>query len=382
MPGKSKKIEQSPVVTPIFQSSTFTFPDMASLIDYRKGKRKGYIYTRYSNPTIEAVENQIARLESAERSLLFSSGMAAISSACLALLEPGDEIVSSYPIYGGTSNLFDQILKKLNINVAFFPADDIGGLPRAITRKTKLIYLESPTNPNLKIIDLENASRIAGRRKIFSIIDSTFATPVNQKPLGFGIDAVIHSVTKYLGGHSDIVGGVISGSGRFMARVWETRKYLGGCADPHQAFLLGRGLKTLEVRMEKHNRNAASIARFLESVPGIKQVIYPGSFLHLQHELAARQMSGFGGMVSFNLGSKRRAIRFVDSLKVIKNATSLGGTESLVSIPIWSSHFGLKQEILSRAGVTPGLVRLSVGLEPEAVLIKDIDRALRIAFRG
>lgn len=381
MPGKSKKIEQSPVVTPIFQSSTFTFPDTASLIDYQKGKRKGYIYTRYSNPTIEAVEIQVARLEGAQNSLLFSSGMAAISSACLALLESGDEIVSSYPIYGGTANLFDKILKKLNIKVVFFPADDINRLSPAITKKTKLVYLESPTNPNLKIIDLENVGRIAGRRKIFSIIDSTFATPVNQKPLDFGIDAVIHSVTKYLGGHSDIVGGVISGSGRFMARVWETRKYLGGCADPHQAFLLGRGLKTLEIRMEKHNRNAASIARFLESVPGIKQVIYPGSSLHPQHELAAKQMSGFGGMVSFDLGSKRRAIRFVDSLKVIKNATSLGGTESLVSIPIWSSHFGLKQEILSRAGVTPGLVRLSVGLEPEAVLIKDIDRALKIAYR-
>ena len=381
MPRKSKKIEQSPVVTPIFQSSTFTFPDTASLIDYQKGKRKGYIYTRYSNPTIEAVENQIAQLEGAESSLLFSSGMAAISSACLTLLKPGDEIISSYPIYGGTAKLFDQLLKKLNIKVVFFPADDISRLSRSITRKTKLIYLESPTNPNLKIIDLESASRIANRRKKFSIIDSTFATPINQKPLDFGIDAVIHSVTKYLGGHSDIVGGVISGTERFIARVWETRKYLGGCADPHQAFLLERGLKTLEIRIEKHNRNAASVAKFLESVSDLKRVIYPGSSSHPQHELAARQMSGFGGMVSFDLGSKRRAIRFVDSLKVIKNASSLGGTESLVSIPIWSSHFGFKQEILSRSGVTPGLVRLSVGLEPENILMKDISRALRVAFR-
>ena len=381
MPRKFKKIDQDPVVTPIYQSSTFTFPDTASLIDYQKGKRRGFMYTRYSNPTIEAVESQVARLDGAENSLLFSSGMAAISSACLTLLKPGDQIVSSYPIYGGTAKLFDHFLKKLNIKIAFFPADDISRLSRSITRKTKLLYLESPTNPNLRIVDLESAGRIANRRKVFSIIDSTFATPVNQRPLDFGIDAVIHSVTKYLSGHSDIVGGVISGSGGFMARVWETRKYLGGCADPHQAFLLERGLKTLEIRIEKHNRNAASIAKFLESLSGLKQVIYPGSSSHPQHELAARQMSGFGGMVSFNLGSKGKAIRFVDSLKIIKNAASLGGTESLVSIPIWTSHFGLKQEVLSRSGVTPGLVRLSVGLEPSDILIKDIKRAVRVALR-
>ncbi len=381
MPRKSKKINQSPVVTPIYQSSTFTFPDTASLIDYQKGKRKGYIYSRYSNPTVEAVENQIALLEGAQKALLFSSGMAAISSACLTLLKPGDQIVSSYPIYGGTAKLFDQLLKKFSIKVAFYPADDISRLSRHITRKTKLIYLESPTNPNLKIVDLESAGRIAKRRKIFSIIDSTFATPVNQKPFDSGIDAVIHSVTKYLGGHSDIVGGVISGSERFIARVWETRKYLGGCADPHQAFLLERGLKTLEIRMEKHNRNAELITGFLESVPGLKRVIYPGSSSHPQHELAARQMSGFGGVVSFDLGSKGKAIRFVDSLKVIKNAASLGGTESLVSIPIWSSHFGLKQGTLTRSGVTPGLVRLSVGLEPLDILIKDIKQAIRVAMR-
>ncbi len=381
MPRKSKKINQSPVVTPIYQSSTFTFPDTASLIAYQKGKRKGYIYTRYSNPTVEAVENQIALLDGAVNSLLFSSGMAAISSACLTLLKPGDQVVSSYPIYGGTAKLFDQLLKKFSIKFAFYPADDISRLPRYITRKTKLIYLESPTNPNLKIVDLESAGRIAKRRKIFSIIDSTFATPVNQKPLDSGIDAVIHSVTKYLGGHSDIVGGVISGSERFIARVWETRKYLGGCADPHQAFLLERGLKTLEIRIEKHNRNAESITRFLESVPGLKRVIYPGSSSHPQHELARRQMSGFGGVVSFDLGSKRKAIRFVDSLKIIKNAASLGGTESLISIPIWSSHFGLKQGTLTRSGVTPGLVRLSVGLEPLDILIKDLKQALRVATR-
>ena len=381
MPRKSKKIDQSPVVTPIFQSSTFTFPNTASLIDYQKGKQKGYMYTRYSNPTIEAVESQVAKLEGAENSLLFSSGMAAISSACLTLLKPGDQIVSSYPIYGGTTRLFDHLLKKLNIKVIFFPAEDISRLSRSITRKTKLIYLESPTNPNLRIVNLESAGRIARSRKVFSLIDSTFATPVNQMPLDFGIDAVIHSVTKYLGGHSDIVGGVISGSEGFIARVWEMRKYLGGCADPHQAFLLERGLKTLEIRVERHNRNAASVAKFLESLSGLKQVIYPGSSSHPQHELAARQMSGFGGMVSFNLGSKAKAIRFVDSLKIIKNAASLGGTESLVSIPIWTSHYGLKKETLSRSGVTPGLVRLSVGLEPSDILIKDIKRAVRIALR-
>lgn len=381
MPKKSDRIEQTPVVTPIVQSTTFIFPDTAALIDYQKGKRKGYIYTRYSNPTIEAVEKKVAGLEGSDGSLLFSSGMAAISSVCVTFLKSGDEIVSSYPIYGGTAQLFDNLLKKYGIRTKYFQASDKAGAERSISARTKILYLETPTNPNLQIIDLKRAAKIVRKGKIISAVDSTFATPINQKTLEFGIDIVIHSVTKYMGGHSDIMGGVVSTSDKHLKRIYETRKLLGGCIDPHQAFLLDRGLRTLNVRMERHNLNAGKIAKFLESVDKVKKVIYPGLSSHPQHRLASEQMSGYGGMVSFDLGSKKKAAKFADSLKIIKNAASLGGVESLVSIPIWTSQYGLRKSDLDRSGVTPGLIRLSVGLEDSAELIGDIEQALKNAFR-
>jgi cystathionine beta-lyase/cystathionine gamma-synthase len=381
MPEKPDRIKQSPVVTPIVQSTTFIFPDTASLIDYQKGKRKGYIYTRYSNPTIEAVEKSIAVLEGSEGSLLFSSGMAAISSVCMTFIRSGDEIVSSYPVYGGTAKLFDNLLKNFGIRIRYFQASDKAALKRSISPKTRILYLETPTNPNLQIIDLSYAAEIARGEKILSVVDSTFATPMNQKPIKFGMDIVIHSITKYIGGHSDIMGGVTSASDKYLSRIYETRKSLGGCIDPHQAFLAERGLRTLAVRVERHNLNAIRIAEFLESVEKVKKVIYPGLDSHPQHKLAFDQMEGYGGMVSFDLGSKKRAAKFADSLKIVKNAASLGGIESLVSIPIWTSHYGLKKKDLDKAGVTPGLVRLSVGLEDFDELIGDIDQALKKAFR-
>ncbi len=381
MPRQSKEINQHPIVTPIYQSSTFVFPDTASLKDYQLGKKHGYLYTRYGNPTLTAAESHLATLDGARRSLLLSSGMAAVSTACLTLLRTGDEIVSSAPLYGGTAKLFDRIFRRLGIKARYFPAGKPGRIDKLITSKTRLIYLESPTNPNLQIIDLETVSRIAGKKRIFTIIDSTFATPINQGPLHFGINAVIHSATKYLGGHSDLIGGVISGSDDFISAAVETMKLLGGCADPHQAFLIDRGLKTLDVRMKRHNDSAMQIARFLETDKRITRVIYPGLESHPQHQVAKAQMVGFGGMVSFDLASEPRAVRFVDALKIIKNAVSLGGTESLISIPIWTSHMGLNKADLAKSGVTPGLVRLSVGLEEPGEIIADIKNALKATFK-
>lgn len=381
MPRQSKEINQHPIVTPIYQSSTFVFPDTASLKDYQLGKKHGYLYTRYGNPTLTAAESHLATLDGARRSLLLSSGMAAVSTACLTLLRTGDEIVSSAPLYGGTAKLFDRIFRRLGIKARYFPAGKPGRIDKLITSKTRLIYLESPTNPNLQIIDLETVSRIAAKKRIFTIIDSTFATPINQGPLHFGINAVIHSATKYLGGHSDLIGGVISGSDDFISAAVETMKLLGGCADPHQAFLIDRGLKTLDVRMKRHNDSAMQIARFLETDKRITRVIYPGLESHPQHQVAKAQMVGFGGMVSFDLASEPRAVRFVDALKIIKNAVSLGGTESLISIPIWTSHMGLNKADLAKSGVTPGLVRLSVGLEEPGEIIADIKNALKATFK-
>jgi cystathionine beta-lyase/cystathionine gamma-synthase len=381
MSRKSKEIDQYPLVTPIYQSSTFVFPDTASLKDYQLGKKHGYLYTRYGNPTLTEVEKRMAALEGAGRSLLFSSGMAAVSTACLSLLRSGDEIVSSAPLYGGTARLFEVIFKKLRINTRYFPAGRADRIAQLITSKTRLIYLESPTNPNLQIIDLQAVAGIAARSRIFSIIDSTFATPINQRPLHFGIRAVIHSATKYLGGHSDLIGGVVSGDDDFISAAVETMKLLGGCADPHQAFLIDRGLKTLEVRMMRHNQSAMRIAHFLEADKRVKRVAYPGLESHPQYQVARAQMSGFGGMISFDLASESRAVRFVDALKVVKNAVSLGGTESLISIPIWTSHMGLNKAVLAKSGVTPGLLRLSVGLEEPEKLIADIKFALSAAFK-
>ncbi|MEE9553205.1 MAG: aminotransferase class I/II-fold pyridoxal phosphate-dependent enzyme [candidate division Zixibacteria bacterium] len=381
MSSKFRKINQKPIVTPIYQTTTFEFPDTDSIIQYQKGKKKGYLYTRYDNPTIEAVEIQMARLDKAESSLLFSSGMAAISGACFTLLTSGDEIISSAPVYGGTQSLFDRFLKKYGIKIRYFPANDTGKLARAISSKTKFIYLESPTNPNLQIVDMKTAAKIARENRIFTLIDSTFASPVNQKPLDFGIDAVMHSATKYLGGHSDIMGGVLSGSSTFIKRVRESRKLLGSCADPNQAFLLDRGLKTLTVRMEKINNNALAVAEFLETIPGLKTVIYPGLDSHPQRSVGISQMSGFGGIVSFDIGSAKMAARFADSLKVIKNAVSLGGTESLISLPIWTSHHGIDRKKLVAMGITPGLIRLSIGLEDKKELITDIKRAIRKSLK-
>jgi cystathionine beta-lyase/cystathionine gamma-synthase len=382
MPRKSETIEQHPIVTPIYQSTTFVFPNTASLIDYQRGRKRGYLYTRYGNPTLTSAEERLAELDGAEQSLFLASGMAAITTACLSIVKSGDEIVSSFPLYGGTAHLFNDIFKNLGIRVRYFPASNLKKLAHLLSPKTMLIYLESPTNPNLEIVDLKAAARVARQNKIFSMIDSTFATPINQKPLDYGIDAVIHSATKYLGGHSDIMGGVISGKGKFVSRAVETMKLLGGCADPHQAFLLERGLKTLSVRMSKHNENATKIAHFLEMDLRLTRVIYPGLEAHPQHKIAQSQMNGYGGMVSFDLSSEARAIKFADALKVVKNAVSLGGVESLISIPVWTSHMGLKKSDLTKSGVTRGLVRLSVGLEDSNILIEDIKNALTAAFRA
>ena len=382
MPRKSETIKQHSVVTPIYQSTTFVFPNIASLIDYQRRRKRGYLYTRYGNPTLTSVEELLAELDGAEQSLFLASGMAAIATACLSIVKSGDEIVSSFPLYGGTAHLFNDIFRNLGIDVRYFPASSPLKLAKLISPKTMLIYLESPTNPNLEIIDLKAVARIAGQHKIFSMIDSTFATPINQKPQDFGIEAVIHSATKYLGGHSDIMGGVISGKGKFVSRVIETMKLLGGCADPHQAFLLERSLKTLHVRVSKQNESAMKIAHFLEMDLRLKRVIYPGLESHPQHKIAQSQMHGYGGMVSFDLGEEARAIKFVDALKIVKNAVSLGGAESLISIPVWTSHIGLKKSDLAKSGVTRGLVRLSVGLEDSNILIDDIKNALNAAFRN
>ncbi|OGC88674.1 MAG: hypothetical protein A2142_05675 [candidate division Zixibacteria bacterium RBG_16_48_11] len=374
--GEDKKVLGS-VSYPIFQTSTFVFRNTKEILKFYAGKGDLYMYTRYGNPTNKAAAEKIAKLEGGEAGLIFSSGMAAITTAVLAVAQGGDEIIATRNLYGGTVHFFNNLLPGLGIKVQYVDSENVAQAEELVNKKTKILYIESPTNPNLKIVDIRKTAQIARKHKLVSMIDSTFATPVNQRPLDLGIDAVIHSGTKYLGGHADIIAGVLVGRKSLIERARRTMKILGGSADPHVAFLLLRGVKTLGLRVEKCNQNALDIARFLSHHPKVRRVFYPGLTSHPQHKMAKSQMSGFGGIVCFELkGGLKSAVKVIDSFNVILNAASLGGVESLASLPVYTSHYGFSKEELKRADVTEGMVRVSCGIEDLHDLIQDLRQAL------
>lgn len=374
---KAEHFPEGAVAEPIFQTSTFVFKDSAEVKKYQEGKVDKFLYTRYGNPTLRLAEKKMAQLEGAEAGLVVSSGMASVATTVLTLCQAGDEIISTEPIYGGTLHLFKELFPNLGIKVNFVDPLELDRAEKLINRNTMIFFAETPTNPNLRIIDIKKLLRIAGKHKLTSVIDNTFATACNQDPIGMGADIVVHSATKYLGGHSDIVAGIVVGRKRFIRDAIETMKMLGGCLDPFAAFLLLRGLKTLAIRVEKQNENGTKVARFLSNHPQVNTVYYPGLPSHPQHKLAKAQMKGFGGMVCFDVGNLRSASKVVDNLRLFLNATSLGGVESLASIPVLTSHYGFKAEDLRQAGVTSGMVRLSCGIEDSDDLIEDLDQALR-----
>lgn len=362
---------------PIFQSSTFVFKNSAELKKYLKGEKGLYFYTRYANPTTEFVEKKMAALEGGQSALATSSGMAAITTALLTLVSSGQEIISTAPLYGGTYRLFKDLFPRLGIKVHFVDAESIEKAEDYVNYKTELLFIETPTNPNLKIVDLEKGVKIAKEFGLTSVADNTFATPFNQKPLEMGVDVVVHSATKYLAGHSDLIAGVIIGKKDFITRAVAVMKLLGGCLDPLGAFLFLRGLKTLSVRVEKQNQNALKIAQYFSKHPRVRKVYYPGLKNHTQYNLAKSQMKGFGGVVTFELKDLNSAMKLLDNLKVFKNAVSLGGVESLASIPVLSSHYGLDEKMLKKSGVTKGMLRLSCGIEDKEDLIDDLEQALK-----
>jgi methionine-gamma-lyase len=365
------------VMTPIYQSSTFAFRNTAELIKFQEGDPSKYLYTRYGNPTLRVVEEKMSALEGGEAALVVSSGMASVSTIALTLVSSGEEIISTEPVYGGTYHLFKDVFPKLGIKVHFIKPEEVDEAKRLLNQKTRLFFCETPTNPNLKIVDIGKIINMAKEKKIPVVVDNTFATPYNQSPLALGADFVVHSATKYLGGHSDLVAGVIVGPKNVIDKARETMKVLGGCIDPFGAFLLLRGLKTLAIRVERHNQNASKVAEFLFSHPKVNRVFYPGLSTHIQHTLAKSQMKGFGGMVCFEVkGGLESATKVMDSLRLFINATSLGGVESLASIPILTSHFGFEEEELERADVTPGMIRLSCGIEDRDDLVEDLRQAL------
>jgi cystathionine beta-lyase/cystathionine gamma-synthase len=373
------------VAPPIVQTSTYRLADSRDAVRYAAGDPGVLVYSRYHNPTVGEAEERLALLMRTEKALLFSSGMAAISSAILSVTGSGDEILSTPALYGGTYRFFRDVLPRLGIRTRYVRPDRLEEIPRLTTRRTRVVYFETPTNPTLDIVDIQalvRATRAAERKhgtRILILADNTFATVINQNPIALGADAITESATKYLGGHSDLLGGVVAGSAPFVQGAHTMLKYLGGCADPFAAFLLLRSLNTFELRVHRQNSSALTLAAHLEKHPKVNFVLYPGLPSHPQHVIASRQMSGggFGGMITIEVkGGVRGAVRFCDALSVAVNAMSLGGTETLVSIPVYSSHVNMTGGELKRHGVTPGMVRISVGVEDLEDLIADVDRAL------
>lgn len=381
--GKHLHAFKGPVTLPIYQTSTYRFENSNDAIRYAEGDPNVLVYTRYHNPSVNEVEDRITLMENGEAAALFSSGMAAISTAILSVCKSGDEIVSTPALYGGTYRFFRDTLPNYGINIKHVDPLSLEDLSYLITPKTKVVYFETPTNPTLALVDIEKLVKLTRkmekefRKKITIIIDNTFATILNQKPFDFGVDVIIESTTKYLGGHADLMGGVVVGSKKFIHNVKELAKHLGGCADPFAAFLLDRSLKTFELRVQRQNQNATTLAKALEKHSKVNRVIYPGLPSHTQHKLAKKQMTGFGGMVTIEVkGGVKGAVKVCDSLKVAINAMSLGGVETLVSIPVYSSHIKMSKEELAKHGVTPGMIRISVGVEGIEDLIEDFKQAL------
>jgi cystathionine beta-lyase/cystathionine gamma-synthase len=366
-----------PLTTPIYETTTFVFRDANEVKAYNEGKSSKFLYSRYGNPTVLAVERTLAGLEGADTALLFSSGMAATSTALLALLESGDEVVCSAAIYGGTLHLLADLFPRYGIRPRFVEIEELRNAERVLSERTKVLWFESPINPTLRCVDIAAVAAACRGRNVISILDNTFASPINQRPIGLGVDVVMHSVTKYLNGHSDVTAGVLCGPSALIGRMEKARRMLGAVLDPHAAYAIGRGLKTLEVRVQRHNENALAVARWLEKDTRIKRVYHPGLESHPDHALAARQMRGFGGMVCVDLGGgQARAERFFDRLKVFARAASLGGVESLCSLPVLTSQWGHTDEQLAKAGITRSMARLSIGLEDPQDLIDDLDQAL------
>jgi methionine-gamma-lyase len=381
---------KGPVATPIYQTSTYRFETSEDAIRYAKGDSSVYVYSRYHNPTVHDVEEKIALMEHGETAALFSSGMAAITTAILAVTKSGDNIISTSALYGGTYRWMRDELPKQNITVHFIDAQHLEDIAQIADERTTIVYIETPTNPTLSIVDISEAVRCTKKaekrlgRRILTMIDNTFATILNQDPFQFGVDVIVESATKFLGGHSDILSGVVIGKEEYIKQVRTLRKYHGGCADPFAAYLLGRSLKTFELRVKRQTENALVLARTLEKHKKVNRVLYPGLPSHPHHKIAKKQMTGFGGMVTIEVKPSKRyspveaAAKVCDTLTIAVNAMSLGSVETLVSIPVYSSHVFMSDEELQRHGVTAGMIRISVGVEGIEDLITDFVKALAV----
>ena len=387
--GTARPNAHHALTVPIVQTATYTFENTADLCAFQEarmwgGARDGTSpyggrteYGRYGNPTVAACEAKLAALDHGEDAILFASGMAAVTSVLLAMLPAGAHIVIGDDCYRRTRQFCLTFLKRFGITTTVVPMGDFDALEAALQPNTRLVISESPTNPYLRVVDLVRLAEIAQRHGVKTLIDSTFATPLNQRPLDFGIDLVVHSATKYLGGHNDLLAGVVVGNAGLIDSLRQSLGVLGGVSDPHNAALLLRGLKTLGLRVQRHNDNGQAVAEFLESHPRVRRVWYPGLASHPDHAIARAQMLGFGGVVSFEMeGALEDTSRFVDALEIPIIAPSLGGCETLVEQPALMSYYELSTEERLAVGIKDNLVRLSLGIEDAADLIGDLAQAL------
>jgi cystathionine gamma-lyase len=373
--GQSPDPTTGAIMTPVYLTSTY--------VQEGPGVHKGFEYSRTQNPTRHALQDCLAALEGARHGLAFASGLAA-TDAVLHLLQAGDHVVYSDDLYGGTFRIFDKVFRRHGLAFEAVDMSDVAGVARAVREGTRLVWIESPTNPMLKLVDLAEVARVARERGALSVVDNTFATPYFQRPLAHGIDAVVHSTTKYLNGHSDVVGGaVVTSDDALHERLKFLQNAVGGVPSPLDSFLVLRGLKTLHVRMARHAENALSLARFLEGHPQVERVTYPGLPSHPQHALAKRQMTGFGGMLTFVLrGGLPAAAAFLRAVRIFACAESLGGVESLIEHPAIMTHASVPRETRERLGITDGFIRVSAGIENVADLVADLERGFAAARKG
>ena len=363
---------------PVVHSVSFGYPDFDTWQAVALGRQPGHIYSRNTNPTVRAFEEKIRDLESAEAATSFATGMAAISGTFFALLRPGDRVVSIKDSYGGTNRLFTEFLPSFGIEVRLCATTDFAAIEAEVARGCKMLYLETPTNPTVKITDIARMARAAHAVGALVVVDNTFATPINQSPLALGADLVLHSATKYLGGHADALGGAACGSRGLVERLYRFREINGAALSPMDAYHLLRGMKTLALRVERQNQSAMTVARWLQQRPEVEQVNYPGLETHPHHDIARRQMRGFGGMLSFSLRGGLEAIKqFLPRLRYVHRAANLGCVETVVGPPAVTSHVECTEAERAAAGIPEGLVRYSTGIEDVSDLIADLEQALR-----
>ncbi|QQG49565.1 MAG: aminotransferase class I/II-fold pyridoxal phosphate-dependent enzyme [archaeon] len=365
------------ITTPIYQTSTFAFTKAEDARRAVLGETKKYVYSRWDNPTTVRLEKKLAFFEGAEDAAFFSSGMAAISTSVLSALKAGDHAVAISDLYGGAFQLMTKILPRFGVRTTLVETGNHAAMKKVVGPSTKLVYIESPTNPTLKLVDIAGAARIAHGVGAALMVDNTFASPINQNPVKLGADVVLHSATKYINGHADVTAGVAAGDAETVDRIKHLRRDLGGTLDPHAAWLILRGMKTMALRVRAQNENAMAVAEFLSKHKRVRAVHYPGLASHPQHALASKQMKGYGGMMSFELkGTQKDAERLTERLKVVLLAASLGGVESLVSQPSIMTHTQMTKEERSGTGIPETLIRLSVGIEDKEDLVEDFRQAL------